>query len=214
MENTIKVISKKNNELNSFWLKGGSILIAFLSLASLIGLIFLLSAGLYLENLYENTESAEETCKNDLNPGTCEEEVNLILQDLEEFVELKLWDVGAALSGLLFITSIPLVLTLWTADNPDLAIKSSWMWIFLHATSQIFIINEYNNWSKQFLDEKFADVQSLFQIFETIFSLILALIASYCSLIVIISIFSTIFSIRLTEYGSFSIFLKNFSTSS
>ena len=170
MENTIKVISKKNNELISFWLKGGSILIAFLSLASLIGLIFLLSAGLYLENLYENTESAEETCKNDLNPETCEEEVNLILQDLEEFVELKLWDIGAALSGLLFITSIPLVLTLWTADNPDLAIKSSWMWIFLHATSQIFIINEYNNWSKQFLDEKFADVQSLFQIFETIFS--------------------------------------------
>ena len=110
MENTIKVISKKNNELNSFWLKGGSILIGFLSLASLIGLIFLLSAGLYLENLYENTESAEETCKNDLNPETCEEEVNLILQDLEEFVELKLWDVGAALSGLLFITSIPLVL--------------------------------------------------------------------------------------------------------
>ena len=91
MENTIKVISKKNNELISFWLKGGSILIAFLSLASLIGLIFLLSAGLYLENLYENTESAEETCKNDLNPETCEEEVNLILQDLEEFVELKLF---------------------------------------------------------------------------------------------------------------------------
>ena len=170
MENTITVISKKNNELNSFWLKGGSILISFLSFASLIGLIFLLSAGLYLENLYENTESAEETCKNDQNPEICEEEVNLILQDLEEFVELKLWDIGAALSGLLFITSIPLVLTLWSSENPDLAIKSSWLWISLHATSQLFIMNEYNNWSKQFLNEKFADVQSFFQIFETIFS--------------------------------------------
>ena len=170
MENTITVISKKNNELNSFWLKGGSILISFLSFASLIGLIFLLSAGLYLENLYENTGSAEETCKNDQNPEICEEEVNLILQDLEEFVELKLWDIGAALSGLLFITSIPLVLTLWSSENPDLAIKSSWLWISLHATSQLFIMNEYNNWSKQFLNEKFADVQSFFQIFETIFS--------------------------------------------
>ena len=170
MENTITVISKKNNELNSFWLKGGSILISFLSFASLIGLIFLLSAGLYLENLYENTESAEETCNNDQNPEICEEEVNLILQDLEEFVELKLWDIGAALSGLLFITSIPLVLTLWSSENPDLAIKSSWLWISLHATSQLFIMNEYNNWSKQFLNEKFADVQSFFQIFETIFS--------------------------------------------
>jgi len=170
VENTITVISKKNNELNSFWLKGGSILISFLSFASLIGLIFLLSAGLYLENLYENTESAEETCNNDQNPEICEEEVNLILQDLEEFVELKLWDIGAALSGLLFITSIPLVLTLWSSENPDLAIKSSWLWISLHATSQLFIMNEYNNWSKQFLNEKFADVQSFFQIFETIFS--------------------------------------------
>ena len=170
MENTIKVISKKNNELNSFWLKGGSILIAILSIASLIGLIFLLSAGLYLENLYQNTDSAEETCKDDMNQEICEEEVNLILQDLQEFVELKLWDIGAALSGLLFITSIPLIMTLWSAENPDLAIKSSWAWLCLHATSQLFIINEYNNWSKQFLDEKFANVQSLFQIFETIFS--------------------------------------------
>ena len=51
-------------------------------------------------------------------------------------------------------------------------------------------------------------------LFEIIFSFTLALIDSYCSLIVIVSIFSIISSIRLTEYGSFSSFLKNLITSS
>ena len=48
-------------------------------------------------------------------------------------------------------------------------------------------------------------------LFASMFSLTLALTDSNCSLVVIISIFSKISSTLLSEYGSFSIFLKNFS---
>ena len=52
-------------------------------------------------------------------------------------------------------------------------------------------------------------LKSISILFEIIFSFKLAFIDSYCSLMVIVSIFSTMSSILFIEYGSFFNFLKN-----
>ena len=135
------------SEPSPWWLKGGAIFIGVLGFSSLIGAIALFASGFWMETMLQDLD-AEEVCQDDPDQEACQE----LIGSLKDMAEMRMWDVGAAASALLFLLSIPTVLIMWSAEDRDMSLKLAWTWIAVHAASQLYITHEYMKWLNDFYD--------------------------------------------------------------
>ena len=119
MVKTLLVPATRPDEPSPWWLKGGAIFIGVLGFSSLIGAVALALSGFYLEIMVESLDT-QEICAEDPDPEECEAVFEAILQ----MSEMKLWDVGAAFSALLFLLSIPTAIIMWNAEDRDMALRN------------------------------------------------------------------------------------------
>ncbi|MBF92886.1 MAG: hypothetical protein CMB78_03845 [Euryarchaeota archaeon] len=140
-------IPTKPPEPSPWWLKGGAIFIAFMGFFSLIGTFSFLLGGVMMEGIAEDMDP-EEICQDDDDPQDCE----ALMEWVQSFSDLGLWDIGAAFSAFLFLFSIPTAAVMWNAEDRDTALKLGWAWIVIHATSQLYITHSYMTW----LDDLYA----------------------------------------------------------
>ena len=63
-----------------------------------------------------------------------------------------IWDVGAALSAILFLLSIPTAILMWNAEDRGTALKLAWAWVGVHAASQFYFIHSYMIWMDDFYE--------------------------------------------------------------
>ncbi len=131
-------------EVSPWWLKGGAIFIGLLGFSSLIGAISLTATGFWFDS-FVNDLDPEEVCSEDPDPA-CED----LIESVIEMGEMALWDVGAAASALLFLISIPTVYVMWTAEDREMGLKLAWIWVAVHASSQIYITHVWMRWLDRF----------------------------------------------------------------
>ncbi|MDP7649690.1 MAG: hypothetical protein QF834_05805 [Candidatus Thalassarchaeaceae archaeon] len=125
-----------------WWLKGGAIFIGIIGIGSVINAIVLFGSGIVLEVSYESmVNGRDEVC--DDAEGTIEcEEYDTILEIMHAYSESRMWNIGAALSALIFLFTFPTVLVMWGNDR-DMGLKLAWAWLGLHAFSGLFFVREY-----------------------------------------------------------------------
>jgi len=90
----------------------------------------------------------EEICAEDEDKEECED----FIDSISQFSSMPLWDIGAAFSAFLFLLSIPTTILLWNAEDRDMALKLAWGWVFVHASSQLYITHEFMEWYGAFFD--------------------------------------------------------------
>ena len=165
MVKTLLVPATRPDEPSPWWLKGGAIFIGVLGFSSLIGAVALAVSGFYLEIMVESLDT-QEICAEDPDPEECEAVFEAILQ----ISEMKLWDVGAAFSALLFLLSIPTAIIMWNAEDRDMALKLAWVWISIHAISQLYITHTTMEWMDNFYDSIPSEQLALVSVFQSVAS--------------------------------------------
>ena len=83
---------------------------------------------------------------------------------------MKLWDVGAAFSALLFLLSIPTAIIMWNAQDRDMALKLAWVWISIHAISQLYITHTTMQWMDNFYDSIPSEQLAWVSVFQAVAS--------------------------------------------
>lgn len=144
---SIQVSQTETEAPSPWWLKGGAIFIGVLGLASLLGAVSLAVSGVIIDSMLEGLD-AEELCADDPDREECEE----FIESISQMSEMRLWDVGAAFSALLFLLSIPTALLMWGAEDRKTALALAWGWISIHAVSQLYMVHSYMSWNDQFYD--------------------------------------------------------------
>ncbi len=125
-----------------WWLKGGAIFIGIIGIGSVINAIVLFGSGIVLEVSYESmVNGRDEICDDAEDTIECEE-YDTFLEIMRAYSESGMWNVGAALSALIFLFTFPTVLVMWGNDR-DLGLKLAWTWLGLHASSGLYFVREY-----------------------------------------------------------------------
>ena len=129
-------------EPSPWWLKGGAIFIGIIGLGAAINAIFLFGAGIILDLSYETLENdRDEVCDDAEGSIECEE-YDIILDIMRAYSTSGMWNVGAALSALIFLFSFPTVMVMWGNDR-DMGLKLAWSWFGIHAFSGFYFVKEY-----------------------------------------------------------------------
>ena len=132
----------KPEEASPWWLKGGAIFIGIIGLGAAINAIALFGTGIFLDLVYESMDNGrDEVCYDSGGSDECEE-YDTILGIMRAYSESGMWNMGAALSALVFLVTFPTVMVMWGNDR-DMGLKLAWSWLALHAFSGLYIIREY-----------------------------------------------------------------------
>ena len=132
----------KPEEPSPWWLKGGAIFIGIIGLGAAINAIVLFGSGIFLDLTYETLENGrDEVCDDAEDSFECEE-YDTILGIMRAYSESGMWNVGAALSALVFLFTFPTVIVMWGNDR-EMGLKLAWSWIGLHALSGLYFVREY-----------------------------------------------------------------------
>ena len=142
MIDTLYTAPVKPEEPSPWWLKGGAIFIGVIGLGAAINAIFLFGAGIVLEVSYESlVNSRDEVCDDAEGSDECDE-YDTILGIMRTYSESGMWNVGAALSALVFLFTFPTVMVMWGNDR-EMGLKLAWSWVGLHAFSGLYFVREY-----------------------------------------------------------------------
>ena len=147
MIGSIRVAQAGPEAPSLWWLKGGAIFIGVLGLMSLLNAVSLAFGGIAMDTMMEEMDP-EEICAEDEDTEECED----FIDSISQISSMPLWDVGAAFSAFLFLLSIPTTILLWNAEDRDMALKLAWVWVFVHAFSQLYITHELMEWYGEFFD--------------------------------------------------------------
>lgn len=147
MIDSLRVAQTVPDPPSPWWLKGGAIFIGVLGLSSLVGAASLALSGILIETMMDDIDS-EERCAEDPDIEGCE----ALFASLKSMSDMRLWDVGAAFSAFLFLLSIPTAFLMWNAEDRRTALTLAWVWVGIHATSQLYIIHSYMKWQDEFYE--------------------------------------------------------------
>jgi hypothetical protein len=129
-------------EPSPWWLKGGAIFIGIIGLGAAINAIIMFGTGIFLDVAYESmVNSRDEVCDDSENSEECEG-YDIGIEIIRAFSESGMWNVGAALSALVFLFTFPTVMVMWGNDR-EMGLKLAWLWFGLHAFSGLYFITEY-----------------------------------------------------------------------
>ena len=147
MIDSLRVAQTVPDPPSPWWLKGGAIFIGVLGLSSLLGAASLALSGILIETMMDDIDS-EEVCAEDPDIEECEAWID----SMKSMSDMRLWDVGAAFSAFLFLLSIPTAFLMWNAEDRRTALTLAWVWVGIHATSQLYIIHSYMKWQDKFYE--------------------------------------------------------------
>ena len=142
MDGSLYTTPVKLVEPSPWWLKGGAIFIGIIGLGSAINAIVLFGSGIFLDLTYESmVNDRDEFCDDSEGSEECEG-YDIILEIIRAYSESGMWNVGAALSALVFLFTFPTVMVMWGNDR-EMGLKLAWSWLGLHAFSGLYFIREY-----------------------------------------------------------------------
>jgi|TARA_B100001079_G_C16261713_1_gene448070 hypothetical protein len=139
---TLYTAPVKLDEPSPWWLKGGAIFIGIIGMGAAINAIVLFGSGIFLDLTYESmVNDRDEFCDDSEGSEECEG-YDIILEIIRAYSESGMWNVGAALSALVFLFTFPTVMVMWSNDR-EMGLKLGWSWLGLHAFSGLYFIREY-----------------------------------------------------------------------
>ncbi|MEE3114319.1 MAG: hypothetical protein VX303_05290 [Candidatus Thermoplasmatota archaeon] len=142
MVDTLYTAPVKLDEPSPWWLKGGAIFIGIIGMGAAINAIVLFGSGIFLDLTYESmVNDRDEVCDDFEGSEECEG-YDIILEIIRAYSESGMWNVGAALSALVFLFTFPTVMVMWGNDR-EMGLKLAWSWLGLHAFSGLYFIREY-----------------------------------------------------------------------
>ena len=142
MVDTLYTAPVKLDEPSPWWLKGGAIFIGIIGMGAAINAIVLFGSGIFLDLTYESmVNDRDEFCDDSEGSEECEG-YDIILEIIRAYSESGMWNVGAALSALVFLFTFPTVMVMWSNDR-EMGLKLGWSWLGLHAFSGLYFIREY-----------------------------------------------------------------------
>ena len=125
-----------------WWMRGGAIFIGIIGLGALVNSMVLFGTGIFLDLGYESMVNGRDTACDDAEDSEECEGYDLGIDIIRAYSESRMWNVGAALSALVFLFTFPTVMVMWGNDR-EMGLKLAWSWLGLHAFSGLYFIREY-----------------------------------------------------------------------